>query len=707
MERECRASAAAGQGLVGQAWVGPMWLGLVLLGLVQGACGPRGASEPTPASLGETPSAASPSAELVDDGQAVEEVPEQIEATPVSAPTAPPERAPVILPKPVDAGDCPEKGAGDPALGIMVSPNRPLAGEPLRIVAATLEDERPLAIRIEVAGSAIPAKLRHRPGVPAAVIAELVPGGTDSLRVIVGRDGKGLACATIRVRRSGSHTPRPASTAVWPVSRRWGADQEALYSAWIRELFHAERGEELAYRAFHEVTGQASRNLLHDALGWGEDSDPKSPTGLKLRPDCADTPYFLRAYFAWKRGLPFAFRKCSRGSPGKAPRCGEEITVGDADQGSGKQSGELGAVQYFFRRTLAWGVHTGNGRVAHGDSNSDLYAIRLDRRGLRPGTVYADPYGHILVLAELVDPEGESPGVLYAIDGQPDGSITRKRFWEGNFLWNQDPALGGSGFKAFRPVVVRDVDGERVQVQLDDQEIAVAAGYGDVSDEQAGIDGVAFYDRMEALITPGRRDALVAQEEAVTALYEAAKVRLVSVDNGERYVASKSGTIAMPEGFHIFETTGPWESFSTPARDLRLLVAIDVVTGFADKVRRQPEVFGVAPGPDREARLAAVIERIDAARAAQIAEPRYRFSYTRSDGSSQELGLDDLVGRALALEVAYNPNDCAEIRWGAELGSSEASTCKRRAPAEQRAKMERYRVWFHERRRPPRGAMEP
>lgn len=669
-----------------------------------GACGPRGASEPTPASLGEVQGAAQPIVEEADDGQAPEEIQEESLAT---APTAVPERPPVILPKPVDAGECPEKGAGDPALGIMVAPIRPVVGEPLRVVAATLEHERPLAMRIEVGGEAIEATIRHRPGVPAAVIAELVPSASDLLRVIVGRDGTGLACATIRVRRKGARTPRPASAAVWPVSRRWDAAEEALYSAWIRELFHAERGEELAYRAFHEVTGEASRNLLHDALGWGEDSDPKSPTGLKLRPDCADTPYFLRAYFAWKRGLPFAFRKCSRGGPGKAPRCGEEITVLDADQGSGKQSGELGAVQYFFRRTLAWGVHTGNGRVAHGDSNSDLYATRLDRRGLRPGTVYADPYGHILVLAELVDPSGDRPGVLYAIDGQPDGSITRKRFWEGNFLWNQDPALGGSGFKSFRPVVVRDVDGERVQVQLEDQEIAAAAGYGDVSDEQAGIDDVAFYDRMEALISPGRRDPLVAQEEAVTALYEAAKVRLVSVANGERYMASKGGTIAMPEGFQIFETTGPWESFSTPARDLRLLVAIDVVNGFADKVRRQPEVFGVAAGPDQEARLAVVINRIDAARAAQIADPRYRFSYIRSDGSSQELGLDDLVGRAPALEIAYNPNDCAEIRWGADRVSSEASTCKRKAPADQRAKMERYRVWFHERRRPPRGAMEP
>ncbi|MEZ4381707.1 MAG: hypothetical protein R3A79_10175 [Nannocystaceae bacterium] len=677
-------------------------IGALGCALLLAACGPRGVSEPTPAAANPSPSP-TPETAAPAQGDAVEEA----EAAETGDGLAKVERPPVVLPSPADAGSCPDKGAGDPALGILTAPAEPIAGEPLRVLAATLGDEAPLALRIEDGGAPVEATITHRPGVPAAVIASLTPTKAGALTVVVGRRGEGMACATVRVRTSRAKAPRPAGGDVWPIRRRWDAAEEALFSAWVRELFHAERGEELAYRALHEVTGQAERNLLHDALGWGEDADPSSPTGLKLRPDCADAPYFLRAYYAWKRALPFAFRKCSRGSPGKAPRCGPSIDNETAESGTGKQPGELGAVQHFFRKTLAWGVHTGNGRVAHGDDASDLYPVRLDRRGLRPGTVYADPYGHILVVVELVDPEGDQPGILYAIDGQPDGSITRKRFWEGNFLWNPDPELGGSGFKSFRPIVRRDVDGREVLVQLSDNEIAGAPGYGDFSTAQAELDGVAFYDAMEALITPGRRDPLVAQEEAITALAEAAKVRVTSVDNGERHFAGGGGTIAMPDGYQIFETTGAWESFSTPARDLRLLVAIDVVNGFADKVRRQPEVFGVAPGAGQEARVAAVIERIEAAKAEQLADPKHRFAYTRSDGKSQELGLVELLARADALEAAYNPNDCPELRWGAPAGSPEAATCKRRAPSEQRAKMERYRVWFHERRRPARGAMEP
>ncbi|MCV4683769.1 hypothetical protein OFB94_29220, partial [Escherichia coli] len=45
--------------------------------------------------------------------------------------------------------------------------------------------------------------------------------------------------------------------------------------------------------------------------------------GHVIRPDCADLPYFLRAYFSFKMGLPFGYSKCTRGGGGKPPRCVE------------------------------------------------------------------------------------------------------------------------------------------------------------------------------------------------------------------------------------------------------------------------------------------------------------------------------------------------------------------------------------------------
>ena len=103
---------------------------------------------------------------------------------------------------------------------------------------------------------------------------------------------------------------------------------------------------------------------------------------------------------------------------------------------------------YYLRTTVANAVHSGNGRTAAGDDNTDYYPVPLKAETLRPGTMYADPYGHVLVLAKRVAQTGDAAGVFLAVDGQPDGTVARKRFWRGNFLFAQDPALGSPGSSA-------------------------------------------------------------------------------------------------------------------------------------------------------------------------------------------------------------------------------------------------------------------
>ena len=680
-------------------------LGLLLLASASALGGCKGDAPPEPAGEAE-------------DGQpAADATPEQAGESAKASPTAAPQEAgpesdaprvrapkPAPLPSSAMAGSCDGAAKDDGSVGVLVSPKRPAAGESVTVIAATLDSELPLAVRVEVDGGEAKADTTFRPGVPSATLVrfEAPEGGFD---VVVGQDNAALRCEHVKVGRSRSSRPRATrSDATWPVKRSWTAAEEALFSAWVREMFTAPRGEDLAWKALHEVTSDPKRNLLHNHFGWSEDSADTSQ-GLFLRPDCADAPYFLRAYFAWKRSLPFAFRQCSRGK-GKAPRCGSiHGVVGPPEHAAdSRKPGELGGVQKYFRRTLAWGVHSGNGRTAFGDDDTDFYPVALERRALRPGTIYADPYGHIFVLVELMPPEGTTPGVLYAIDGQPDGSITRKRFWEGNFLFNPDPTLGGSGFKAFRPVDVvggRDPKAKTVAA-AGDADIRTRKGYGDVSDEQSKLTADGFYDKMDALVTPGPRDPFQAQEEAIQALFEAAKVRVTSVQNGVEHLKKSGGAIAMPDGHAIFETTGAWENFSTPARDLRLLIAIDLVQGFAAKVERNADVF-LAEGESME-QLAA---KLDAARKKLLDGGGLEFDYTRSDGSTWTLSVADVIERAEAFEMAYNPNDCPEVRWGAPAGSEEAKTCKGAAPGLQRRKMKAYRMWFERRQRPARGDHGP
>ena len=56
------------------------------------------------------------------------------------------------------------------------------------------------------------------------------------------------------------------------------------------------------------------------------------------------------------------------------------------------------------------------------------------------------------------------------------------------------------------------------------------------------------------------------------------------------------GEADMPDGASIFETTGAWEDFATPSRDLRLLIAMDVVRGFPDRVALRPERYAMPKG---------------------------------------------------------------------------------------------------------------
>jgi hypothetical protein len=131
-----------------------------------------------------------------------------------------------------------------------------------------------------------------------------------------------------------------------------------------------------------------------------------------------------------------------------------------------------------------------------------------------------------------------------------------------------------------------------------------------------------------------------------------------------------------------------------------------VVLGFADKVRRNPQAFGLDPAADPQ-RFEQALAHLEQQRAMLLADPDHAITYTRSDGSTWQLGLDQLVGRTSALESAYNPNDCPEIRWGAPPDSDEARTCDRRAPDDQQIKMRYYRAWFADRRRPARGDPGP
>jgi hypothetical protein len=630
-------------------------------------------------------------------------------------------------------------------IAVLPSPLAPWKGAPLRILIAA---EKPLQgeLSLTAPDGSVAAKSDDRHGGPPYYwFVEVAAPAAGTWHVTLALDGATAPCATITrdITVSDRKPPslRPAADSMWQLRNSWNRATENLYSAWIAKLFDAPLDVELSWKGWQDVLRDRSRNMLFNYLGLGEDN-----VTMSLRPDCADFVYFLRAYFAYKMGLPFGYSNCSRGVGGRPPKCyqwfdiehpevtrpappPEQVAASEPDSAAAAPAPApkpsllhlfsqpaaepppaappppappkpkaLGTPAAFaaYLRDVGDVVHTGSVRVLANDDNTDFYTVPLTQATLRPGTVYADPYGHVLMLVQRVPESNGAPGVFLAVDAEPDGTVTRKRFWRGNFLFVHDPALGSPGFKRFRPIVREKSGALR---RLSNAEIAKDPAYGDFSLEQSQLGVQDFYDRMDDVMSPEPLDPVRAMEDAITDLDEQVKTRVTAVDNGRKYEDKTPGVVEMPSGPSIFETTGAWEDYSTPARDFRLLIAIDVVRGYPDHVARRLGRYAVASGrsaDDVKAQLQGVLAAELAAR---------KFSYIRSDGSQWTLSLKDVLDRAADLEMAYNPNDCVEQRWGAPDGSDEASTCKRHAPAPQHAKMSDYRNWFHERHWPtPSGA---
>lgn len=473
---------------------------------------------------------------------------------------------------------------------------------------------------------------------------------------------------------------------VWKSLRGWDNTTEAIYSAWISALFSG-CDEQASWPALHEVTQIPDQNFLYNYLSLDEDN-PKGKTRVIMQPDCADNPFYLRAYFAWKLGLPFGYHLCDRGSLVRNPKTGQWIT----NETFGSKTNPVLAFNSFLRR-VADGVHSGTARTALDDENSDYYPVPLEQGALRPGTVYADPYGHTLILVGRQQQTGDNPGLLLAADAQPDGTVGIKRFWKGNFLFNTKGVIGEPGFKAFRPITIHN--GEQRLMQ--NEELKATDGFIPFSLKQRKMETDVFYHTMERIINPLPLDPEAALLSLIQALHEQLLVRVTSVANGEAYYKSHPGAvIAMPStAAGIFQTGGLWEDFSTPNRDLRLLIAMDAVLGFPDYVASEPEDYKISGSQSPEQmkkKLQSILEK-------KVSE--LTVSYARTDGSQQILTVGEILRRIDAFEMAYNPNDGIEIRWGAPENSAELSTCHRRVPESQLKKMGSVRVWFSKRLHPP------
>lgn len=578
---------------------------------------------------------------------------------------------------------CPD---ADAPARIFVFPLHQRAQKPLRIIALAWEPGN--LGQVQVVSSAGPVAIERVatvPGPPHSVEIRVPapPVGDLEIRVLTADGYAVSACARRRVLKTGSRVPKYRGPQVWRQTRAWSGWVEALFSAWIARLFYVPANARGSWYPLHQLTRSAGRNWLHNALALGEDGvGTRAEPTVMLWADCADLPYYLRAYFSWKMGLPFIFQRCTRGDEIRGPVCPERRD--NLSTRYWRYRHPVSRFNQFVREWIGWSIHSGTARTLATDGKSDFYPVALTQRALRPGRIFVDARGHVFMVSQQVRQTTQSVGLLFGVDAHPDRTVSRKRFSQGTFGFNHRVQTGG--FKAFRPIAVSN---GRCHY-LSNDEIRGHPDLGDFSLQQTRFKrNREFYAAVNRTLNPRPTDPRELYRSKLAGLAEVLTERKTAVEVGIRYMTNTGWReVPMPRGRAIFQTVGPWEVVATPSRDLRLLQTIRDVRSFPRFALRNKSQFKLPANCDRRC-LRKQLQAIYRKRATQPI-----VTYVRSNGEKMSLSIDDIMQRRQRLQMAYNPNDCIEVRWGARPGTAEQKSCKRRAPPYQLRKMLLARRWF-------------
>ena len=435
--------------------------------------------------------------------------------------------------------------------------------------------------------------------------------------------------------------------------------------------------DEQDYRAFIAGIGQSDCSTLDSCLRSG--ANPFRGTdrpGVVFSSDCAELPYILRFYFAWKRGLPFSFESAvaARGDAAhdlRYSRNGNEVTE--------RFDVPSGANGYASMERLRGAVSSASYRI-HPDLETplepDFYSPAIAPASINPGTVVYDPAGHVGVVFDV-----DAKGRLRFFDAHTDFSLTQMTY---DLRFSRMKPSVGAGFKNWRPVRLvgfkTRADGVLIGGHI---EVAPNKDIADFSGEQFfgngkrttdadwkngtfSLNGEAldYYDYVRAqlaggtlLFEPVSEIADMARSNCLDLHYRAQAVAL-AIGRG---MQNRPEPDRLP--YNIYGADGDWEMYSTPSRDARLKTAFkhlrDTAQRFVEMAaRRDPHLSYSGTG------IAG-----DLLRAYEAATRYCRISYANSDGSHVTLSYEDARKRLFAM--SFDPYQCIEHRWG----DTQAATC--------------------------------
>ena len=365
----------------------------------------------------------------------------------------------------------------------------------------------------------------------------------------------------------------------------------------------------------------------------------RAPSDAKLDvfADCSKVGIGLRGYFAIKTGRPFKYMSEVEGdrpanlAPDKEPDYRYTANNRPIAWSTAKSAPTM---QGLFNR-IASLYHSGFYRMGPSVENDDTYPIDIRPGTVRPGTVYYDPNGHVLLVYKV-----DANGTVHFIDGHPDNSLSYR-------ILTSDLAVGGvaqgGGFRNFRPV-----DGRTLGY-------APNASLGDLGTSQYGR-GAGYAEWVRMQLSGGQALPPADQlTQLVDQLCTDISTRIGAVDAGKQLATGDLGDLPP----NIYGADGDWESFSTPGRDQKLRSSFRSIHQFIRTTA------GTASGRA----LVATYTNIWKQR-----QTSCKLSYTSSTGSAVKLTLNDVQARLF--QLSFDPYQCVEMRWGAyPSNSAEYASC--------------------------------
>lgn len=409
-------------------------------------------------------------------------------------------------------------------------------------------------------------------------------------------------------------------------------------------------------------------------------SDPKE---LSFYADCADLPYYLRAYFAWKNGLPFSFVSEVAARPGTEGENTSDLRYSRRGNYVVKririETGDdaINILNSYIPGHISSASFRMSG-VEEGPMLSDFYPTNINRESIRPGTIIYDPNGHVATVYK-VTPEGR----VFYIDAHPDNSITSGMFTS---KFARSIPDHGAGFKNFRPLTLVGAHDNGDGVYIGGQIVAtpndqipnfgIEQFYGTNGNSSNWkkasftINGktLDFLEYVRIKLTLGTKNLNPLSDFKLLTndICSSLKDRITAVNE-----ASASSIDREPHPFrlptNIYGTDGSWEAYATPSRDARLKVS------FVDLLNQAKSLIKRFQSQDPTLAYYGENLAVDLYRVYITEAKNCQFSYKTSDGKRVLLDLES--ARQRLFDMSFDPYHCIELRWGAR-SRSELSSCK-------------------------------